>query len=275
MKLRKSRGFTLIELLVVIAIIAILAALLLPALAKAKDKAWRTASLSNLKQWGLAQTMYVDDNAQVFPLTKIPQGTPGLPGGYNEDQPTWNDIVYAGQSFPAWFNVLPPYVASHPLYDYAAVMSGGPSLFNNTKSIFVCPAAILDPSLVNQVVRPVFEYGMNSKGHEINGNGSTGSTLDPVKLTNVKSTSRFVMFSDNRVNQSDAPSWDSSTGTLGSPQNYTSRLSQRHGKGANIGFADGHASWFKYDYCVTNVFGKPSDPGQSDINWPQDGSIAY
>ena len=270
----RRHGFTLIELLVVIAIIAILAGMLLPALARAKEKANRAACLSNLRQWGLAQTMYLDDNNQTLPLTKILTATVPIPG-YNEDTPTWNDLAYA-RSFKvgddAWFNALPPYISEKPLSSYTS--GDGPSIYNTSKSIFKCPTAKVDPGL-NPYNRVIFEYGMNSKGHQINGNGTTGSTLDPVRTPNIKNVSAFVLFSDNRVASADAPPWDVSTTTLGSPQNYCSRFSQRHSVGGNLAFCDGHAAWYKYDSVVKNVFGKPSDPGNSAINWAQDGSIAY
>ena len=77
---RRPRAFTLIELLVVIAIIAVLAAMLLPALSRAKIKSQQTACLSNLKQIGVSFLLYLDEQRDRFPDQKELKNT--LPGGF-------------------------------------------------------------------------------------------------------------------------------------------------------------------------------------------------
>ena len=109
----KPRGFTLVELLVVIAIIAILASILFPVFAQAREKARATACLSNMKQLGLAQRMYMDDwDSRLFPRvsTTSPSTVSRCP-----------TCVVAGKTDPnynptLWWNLLMPYLKSKNVY---------------------------------------------------------------------------------------------------------------------------------------------------------------
>ncbi len=99
-----SRGFTLIELLVVIAIIAILAAILFPVFARAREKARQTSCLSNLKQIGMATMMYAQDYDELYPYDAQPRGVD--PGSGRENM--WDGSPYVA--------VLQPYCGNRQLW---------------------------------------------------------------------------------------------------------------------------------------------------------------
>lgn len=109
----KRRGFTLIELLVVIAIIAILAAILFPVFARAREKARQTSCLSNLKQLGLGMVMYAQDYDETFPRMAF--------GGYLDappapEDPTWNLRTQNGLWYKTWPTSIYPYVKNIQLF---------------------------------------------------------------------------------------------------------------------------------------------------------------
>jgi prepilin-type N-terminal cleavage/methylation domain-containing protein len=265
MKKQIGAGFTLIELLVVIAIIAILAGLLLPVLARAKEQAQRANCSSNLKQWGLAQTMYLDDSRLDFPDAKITNGTPGAPASYDEDQPQWSDLTAfeaAGEGMTVWYNVLPPYIGKLPLWEYAA----SPSAFVNAKTIFTCPTSDAIAPDFNLLVRVVFNYGMNYKGN-------TGmDTTIPFKASMVWHPSAFVFLSESRTHGAEVPFYGTDpTNELGTSHCCYAMESSRHNAGANLTFEDGHTAYFPYAYIAANVGSRPGDPGRADINWTFNG----
>lgn len=269
-----ARGFTLIELLVVIAIIAILAAVLLPVLAKAEARAQEATCLNNSKEWGLANTMYVDDNNQVYPWPRYQVSSTPI-----QDNPTWSQVLGFFTDPPPnhegddiWFNGLPNYVGSEPLYWWANPVRL--SQFLGGKTIFLCPTALakgIDPNDVspnsgdmNPNSRPLFQYAMNSKSLA---NESANAVL---RSSMVKHPSAFVVFSEVRYRSDDTPYSGTTPTDLATPHCYTTRFSARHNQGSNITFADGHSAYFKYKYVVAD--GKSSvaaghDPGQPDINW--------
>jgi len=264
--MKMKRGFTLIELLVVIAIIAILASMLLPVLARAKEKAQRISCNGNLRQWGVALNVYLDENEQVMPLPKIANGTPGVTG-YSENQPHWSDLAAfhaANQGDNVWYNVLPQYVGQQALWQYA----GSPDTFVNARSIFTCPTAALQPSDFDPT-RVVFNYGENPKGNT----GLTGIGYGTnFTATLVKNPSAFVFMSDLRAHASEMPFYGSNPANeVGVSHCWVPQLSSRHNAGANMNFADGHVAYYKYSYVCSNAVTKAVDPGNADINWTYNG----
>ncbi len=202
-----KKGFTLIELLVVIAIIAILAAILFPVFARAREKARQTSCLSNLKQLALAFQMYAQDYD-------------GRCAGLYIYTPTTTYRVYCGNSgdYIYWMDMLYPYVKN--------------------KQVFKCPS--VSPS---EYTRYWGGYGWNySAGYVLNhpDPDRTGPWYEGVKLAEIEHPSASPFLADCTTWRFH-PYYVLNYGVAGHDF-----WPMRHNEGDNFAFCDGHAKWFKY-----------------------------
>lgn len=203
---KQSKGFTLIELLVVIAIIAILAAILFPVFARARENARRTSCLSNVKQLGLAYMQYTQDYDEKYPIISYGDG---------------EQIIYPNgvSSTNNWAMRIFPYVKSVQIYNCPSNTST-PWQGGTSSATSASPHIVYSSS-----------YGASSA---LFTNG-----VVPVSIAAVVKASETVMLADSNGTGSKAPYM---INQLYATSRY---VDDRHLDGANFVFADGHAKWKK------------------------------
>jgi prepilin-type N-terminal cleavage/methylation domain-containing protein/prepilin-type processing-associated H-X9-DG protein len=257
-----ARGFTLIELLVVIAIIAILAALLLPALSKAKIKAQGIYCMDNLKQLQLAVEMYSGDNAGKFP--ENPGSTVTL-NSWVTGRLTWDST---GAPNPDNTNTL--LLTAGEIGPYVAKSTG----------IFKCPADVV-PGARGPRVRSVSMNGFVGDVLNINGyanmNPGWKRFLKTSDLTSPGPVNTWVMLDECPDSMND----DFFAVIMQSGAKWTDVPASTHNGAGGFSFADGHAEIKKWMDGTTRAPVRRVNPcpdnnqySPNDIPWLQARSSA-
>ena len=206
--MRKRNGFTLIELLVVIAIIAILMAILMPALNRVKEQGSRTACLSNVKQLTLAWIMYAYENDDKIVNASTFFSRPG--------EPAW---IGAQWQFTGTEQERREHLKDGILYPYC-----------NDVDIFACPTGIRGEVLTYAIV------------DAMNGATSIPGTADLMikRLNQIRRPGeRFVFIDEGKISPD---SWT----VFYDQESWWDLPTVRHGDGTNFSFVDGHSDHWKW-----------------------------